>query len=69
MKEGFAKNFALIIFEYEVIADFTNRKIKSGEVYIIPNDRDLVSVIEKSKLQHLKKLGTDFEYFLQRKPH
>ena len=59
MREGFEKFCLDFILEYEVIADFTNREIKTGEVYIIPNDRDLVSVIEKSKLQNLK-LGTDF---------
>jgi DNA-binding transcriptional regulator YhcF (GntR family) len=59
MKEGFEKFCLDFMLEYEVIADFINREIQSGEVYIIPNDRDLVSVIEQSKLQHLK-LGTDF---------
>ena len=46
-------------FKYEVITEFKNRDIKKGEVYIIPNDRDLVQVIEKSKLQNLN-LGNDF---------
>lgn len=59
MKEGFEKFCLDFMIEYIVIADFINREIQSGEVYIIPNDRDLVSVIEKSKQQHLK-LGTDF---------
>lgn len=59
MKDGF-ENFCLdYLIEYEVITEFKNREIKTGEVYIIPNDRDLVSVIEKSKLQNLK-LGKDF---------
>ena len=35
------------------------KEIKKGEVYIIPDDRDLVKVIEKSKLQNLI-LGVDF---------
>jgi DNA-binding transcriptional regulator YhcF (GntR family) len=54
--EIFCKDFA---FDHEVITEFKNREIKIGEVYVIPNDRDLVQVIEKSKLQDLK-LGTDF---------
>ncbi|MDD5148881.1 MAG: GntR family transcriptional regulator [Flavobacterium sp.] len=59
MKEGFEKFCNDYIIEYEIIAEFKNRGIKTEEVYIIPNDRDLVSVIEKSKLQNLK-LGDDF---------
>jgi DNA-binding transcriptional regulator YhcF (GntR family) len=59
MKEGFEKFCIDFLVEYEVITEFENREIKTGEVYIIPNDRDLVSVIEKSKLQNLK-LGQDF---------
>lgn len=59
MKEGFEKFCLDFILEYEVIAEFKNREIKTEEVYIIPNDRDLVRVIEKSKLQNLK-LGHDF---------
>jgi DNA-binding LacI/PurR family transcriptional regulator len=42
-----------------VITEFKDRKIIKGEVYIIPDDRDLVKVIEKSKLQNLI-LGVDF---------
>ncbi|RTZ02534.1 GntR family transcriptional regulator [Flavobacterium sp. RSP49] len=54
--ENFCKDFA---FDYEIITEFKNRKINKGEVYIIPSDRDLVRVIEKSKLQNLN-LGSDF---------
>lgn len=54
--EQFCHNFNL---EYEIIAEFQNRKISGGEVYIIPNDRDLVRVIEQSISQELK-LGLDF---------
>jgi DNA-binding transcriptional regulator YhcF (GntR family) len=54
--ENFCKDFS---FNYEIITEFSDREIEIGEVYIIPNDRDLVRVIEKSKLQNLK-LGTDF---------
>lgn len=59
MKIGFEKFCDDFSFEYEIITKFSDRKIKVGEVYIIPNDRDLVRVIEKSKLQNLK-LGQDF---------
>ncbi|MFV5683926.1 GntR family transcriptional regulator [Flavobacterium sp. GB2R13] len=59
MKEGFLDFCNDYSFDYEVITEFTDRKISIGEVYIIPNDRDLVRVIEKSKLQNLK-LGSDF---------
>jgi DNA-binding transcriptional regulator YhcF (GntR family) len=54
--ENFCKDFS---FQHEIITEFTDREIEIGEVYIIPNDRDLVRVIEKSRLQDLK-LGTDF---------
>jgi DNA-binding transcriptional regulator YhcF (GntR family) len=54
--ENFCRDFA---FNYEIITEFENQKINKGEVYIIPSDRDLVRVIEKSKLQNLQ-LGEDF---------
>jgi DNA-binding transcriptional regulator YhcF (GntR family) len=54
--ENFCRDFA---FDYEIITEFKNRVIQKGEVYIIPSDRDLVSVIEKAKLQKLQ-LGTDY---------
>ncbi|MCW2118717.1 GntR family transcriptional regulator [Flavobacterium sp. 7A] len=59
MKIGFEKFCIDYQFEYEVILEFKTRKIHKGEVYIIPNDRDLVSVIEKSKVQGFK-IGEDF---------
>lgn len=59
MKEGFEKFCNDFSFENEILTNFTNREIKLGDVYIIPNDRDLVSVIEKAKLQNLK-IGSDF---------
>jgi len=59
MKEGFLLFCSHFQFDYEIITEFNQREIRKKEVYIIPNDRDLVSVIEKSKLQNLK-LGTDF---------
>ncbi len=59
MKEGFQKFCEDFKFEHEIITEFKNRIITNGEVYIIPNDRDLVWLIEKSKNQNLK-LGSDF---------
>jgi len=59
MKIGFEKFCKDNAFEYEIITEFNKREIKKGEVYIIPNDRDLVSVIEKAKLQNLK-IGSDY---------
>ena len=59
MKMGFEKFCIDFAFDHEVITEFKNRKIQKGEVYVIPNDRDLVQVIEKAKLQDLK-LGSDF---------
>jgi DNA-binding transcriptional regulator YhcF (GntR family) len=59
MKIGFENFCKDHNFSYEITADFKNRKIKKGEVYIIPGDRDLVGVIEKSKSQNLR-LGSDY---------
>ena len=59
MKMGFEDFCTAHNFESEIIAEFTNRKINAGDLYIIPNDRDLVRVIESARDQNLK-LGTDF---------
>ncbi|MFT5254212.1 MAG: DNA-binding transcriptional regulator YhcF (GntR family) [Flavobacteriales bacterium] len=59
MKIGFENFCKDHKFSGEVTADFKNREIKKGEVYIIPTDRDLVRVIEKAKLQNLI-LGSDY---------
>ncbi|MGA9639079.1 GntR family transcriptional regulator [Flavobacterium sp.] len=59
IKIGF-ENFCIDhSFDFDVITEFKKREIKKGEVYIIPNDRDLVSVIERSKIQQFK-IGIDF---------
>lgn len=59
MKIGF-ENFCIkFSFDYEISTEFKDREITIGEVYIIPNDRDLVQVILKPKVQNLK-LGSDF---------
>jgi DNA-binding transcriptional regulator YhcF (GntR family) len=59
MKDGFLKFATDFNFKFEVLAEFKNRTIHKGEVFILPNDRDLVSVIEKSLNQNLK-LQEDF---------
>ena len=59
MKLGFEAFCAEYHFESEIITEFTNREITLGDLYIIPNDRDLVAVIENARNQNLK-LGSDF---------
>ncbi|OMQ12256.1 GntR family transcriptional regulator [[Flexibacter] sp. ATCC 35103] len=59
MKTGFESFCREYDFEYEIITEFTDREITSGDLYIIPNDRDLVRVIEKARDQNLK-LGLNF---------
>jgi DNA-binding transcriptional regulator YhcF (GntR family) len=54
MQEGFLKFCREYHFNYEIIPDFENHGIAPGEVYIIPNDRHLVNVIEQAQVQHLK---------------
>lgn len=59
MKIGF-ENFCIEnAINYEIINEFSENDITIGSVYIIPNDRDLVQVIEKASVQNLK-LGIDF---------
>lgn len=59
MKEGFKDFCTQYNFKYEIITEFAKRTILSGDLYIIPNDRDLVHVIEKASNQNFK-LGIDF---------
>jgi len=59
MKLGFEAFCGEYHFEYEIITEFTDRQITLGDLYIIPNDRDLVRVIENARNQNLK-LGADF---------
>ena len=59
MKLGFEAFCSEYHFESEIITEFTDREITSGDLYIIPNDRDLVRVIENARNQNLR-LGTDF---------
>jgi DNA-binding transcriptional regulator YhcF (GntR family) len=59
MVEGFEKFSNEFEFDYQVVTSFDSREINKGEVYIIPNDRHLVEVVEKAKNQKFK-LGQDF---------
>ncbi|WP_298395187.1 GntR family transcriptional regulator [Flavobacterium sp.] len=59
MKIGFENFCSDFNISYEVINEFEDRIINDKELYIIPDDRDLVKVIEQSKIQNLK-LGLDF---------
>lgn len=59
MKQGFENFCKEFAFEYEIISEIKNREISKGEVYVIPNDRDLVAVIQQANLQNLQ-MGTDF---------
>lgn len=59
MKIGFEKFCVEYSIPFEISAQFSNREIEQGEVYVIPDDRDLVKVIEQSKVQSLQ-LGIDF---------
>lgn len=59
MKIGFEKFCQEFHFEYEILSQFDSQNIPKGVVYIIPNDRDLVKVIEQSKQQKWQ-LGVDF---------
>ncbi len=58
MAEGFTNFCEDNAFIHEIIADFDNRTIEKGDVFVIPNDRHLVSVIEQAKKQGLE-MGTD----------
>jgi len=59
MKIGFEKFCNDNHLNHEVINHFEERTLVRGDIYVIPDDRDLVKVIEKSKTQNLK-LGLDF---------
>lgn len=54
MVEGFEKFCTDYGFQNEIITNFEGRTIEKGEVFIIPNDRHLVNVLEQSKIQNLQ---------------
>jgi len=59
MVDGFQKFCTEFKFKHQVVTSFDAIKINKGEVFIIPNDRHLVEVIEQSKIQNMQ-LGSDF---------
>lgn len=59
MVVGFRKFAKKYNFPYFIQNDFVNKPIKKNTVYIIPNDRHLVRVIEQSKRENLR-IGKDF---------
>ncbi len=59
MKEGFVCFCEKYQFQYHIITDLGERKIQSGEVFIIPDDHFLIDVFNQSKNQNLV-IGKDF---------
>ena len=59
MVEGFQKFCNEFFFNHEVVTNFESKEVVSGTVYVIPNDRHLVQVIEQAKKQHLQ-IGIDY---------
>lgn len=53
MREGFTAFCKKHQLYYDIISNFENNEIQTGDLYIIPDDRHLVSVIEQSKCQKL----------------
>ncbi|MDD3723550.1 MAG: substrate-binding domain-containing protein, partial [Lutibacter sp.] len=58
MLYGFEDFCAEYSFDHEVIEYFNTREAKKGEVYIIPEDRDLVRIIKNAKKNKLA-IGKD----------
>ncbi len=56
---GFEKFCGEHQWKHSVVASFGTEPIRKGSLFIIPNDRDLVRVIEQGKAQGLT-LGTDY---------
>lgn len=56
---GFKKFTSFFNYDYEIITTFESQTINKGEVFVIPNDRDLVKVVAQGKKQFLK-LGEDY---------
>jgi DNA-binding transcriptional regulator YhcF (GntR family) len=59
MVDGFVKFCAENSCNSQVVSSFESDLIKNGSLFIIPNDRHLVNVIEQAKLQNLV-LGLDY---------
>jgi len=59
MVEGFQKFCSDYYFTHQVISHFEKHFMQKGTVFVIPNDRQLVEVIEYAKEQHFR-LGIDY---------
>lgn len=59
MVEGFQKFCNEFSLNYEVVTNFDSKAVVKGTVYVIPNDRHLVQVIEQAKKQQLQ-IGVDY---------
>ena len=59
MKIGFKKFCQEHNFKHEIHSEFIHKKVEAGNVYVIPNDRDLVRVIEQAEAHKLK-IGIDY---------
>lgn len=58
MKQGFIQFCEKYNFSYDVLPNFNNHEIEKETVYILPNDRDLVYVIEQAREKKLT-IGAD----------
>jgi DNA-binding transcriptional regulator YhcF (GntR family) len=54
MLEGFEKFCAEFSISSEIISNLENRELSKGEVYLIPDDKNLILVIKKMKENKLK---------------
>ncbi len=59
MVEGFKKFCTDYAMTHQVVAHFEETLLQRGTVFVIPNDRHLVEVLEYAKTCHFK-LGSDF---------
>ena len=58
MLKGFKEFCKTTQFNHEIISSLQNRVPKKGEVYLIPDDRNLILIVKKIKEESLK-LGSD----------
>lgn len=54
MLKGFKEFCKITKFDHEIINSFQNRIPKIGEVYLIPDDRNLILILKKIKEEKLK---------------
>lgn len=59
MVKGFLKFVNQFGYQYEVLSTFDEMIDLNGKVFVLPNDRDLVKVVEQGKRQQLV-LGKDY---------